>query len=55
MHYDFVRIRKTLRMPPAMKAGLSPRLWRMDQNLPQIEAREEGPKRPMVYKTRISN
>lgn len=27
MHYNFVRIHKTLRVTPAMQAGLSDRVW----------------------------
>ena len=27
MHYNFARIRRTIRMSPAMKAGVTDRLW----------------------------
>jgi hypothetical protein len=27
MHYNFVRIHQTLRVTPAMAAGLTPKLW----------------------------
>jgi len=30
MHYNFCRIHQTLRMTPAMKAGISSRLWEID-------------------------
>ena len=30
-HYNFVRIHKTLRTPPAMAAGVSDRLWSIEQ------------------------
>jgi IS1 family transposase len=30
MHYNFVRIHKTLRMTPAMKAGVTDRLWEIE-------------------------
>lgn len=30
-HYDFVRIHKTLRMTPAMAAGVENRLWLLEE------------------------
>lgn len=33
MHYNFVRIHKTLRMTPAMKAGVTDRLWDIEDIL----------------------
>jgi IS1 family transposase len=33
MHYNFVRIHKTLRMTPAMKAGVTDRLWEIQDIL----------------------
>jgi hypothetical protein len=30
MHYNFVRIHKTLRIAPAMAAGVSNRLWQIE-------------------------
>jgi hypothetical protein len=30
MHYDFVRIHKTLRVMPAMAAGVTERLWSIE-------------------------
>ncbi|MGH9650643.1 MAG: IS1 family transposase, partial [Terriglobales bacterium] len=32
-HYNFVRIHQTLRMTPAMAAGVSDHLWRLDELL----------------------
>ena len=29
MHYNFVRIHKTLKITPAMAAGVTPKLWEM--------------------------
>ncbi len=31
MHYNFVRIHKTLRMTPAMKAGVTDHLWSVEE------------------------
>ncbi len=33
MHYNFVRIHKSLRMTPAMKAGVTYRLWEIEDIL----------------------
>ncbi len=31
MHYNFARIHKTLRVTPAMEAGVSDHVWRLDE------------------------
>jgi hypothetical protein len=38
--YNFVRIHKTLRMTPAMAAGVSERLWSMEDVVALIDRRE---------------
>ena len=53
VHYNFVRMHKTLRCTLAMAAGLSPTLWTMDNILALIDARAEPAKRPTVYKMGI--
>jgi IS1 family transposase len=53
--YNFARMHKTLRCSPAMAAGVSDRLWNMNDILALIDAKAETPKRPTVYKLRNSN
>jgi IS1 family transposase len=48
--YNFVRIHSTLRMSPAMAAGVADRLWEMTDIVALIDAREEAPKRPATYR-----
>jgi len=54
-HYNFIRIHKTLKCTPAMAAGITTRLWSMDDIIALMDAREGAPKRPTVYKLRNSN
>lgn len=37
MHYNFVRIHKTLKMTPAMAAGVTPKLWEMSDMVKVLE------------------
>jgi len=39
--YNFVRVHKTLRMSPAMAAGIETRLWSMEDVIRLVETREE--------------
>jgi hypothetical protein len=50
--YNFVRIHKTLRMSPAMAAGVSDRLWDMADVVALIDAREVAPKKRGPYRKR---
>ena len=53
MHYNFCRVHKTLRVTPAMEAGISHHVWTVEELvalLPVEEAKKRGP-----YKKRISN
>jgi IS1 family transposase len=51
-YYNFCRQHKTLRVSPAMAAGLSKTLWSMEDVVALIDAREEAPKRPRMYKAK---
>jgi IS1 family transposase len=50
--YNFVRRHQTLRVSPAMAAGVSDRLWLMDDIVALIDAAEEAPKKRGPYKPR---
>jgi hypothetical protein len=40
MHYNFVRIHQTLKVTPAMAAGVTPKLWEMSNMVRVLEERE---------------
>ena len=40
LYYNFVRVHKTLRMSPAMAAGVTKRLWEMSNVIDVLEAWE---------------
>jgi IS1 family transposase len=50
--YNFVRQHKTLRCSPAMAAGLSAKLWSMEDVVALIDARADAPKARGSYKPR---
>ena len=39
-HYNYVRIHQTLRVTPAMAAGLSDHLWSLEEMVGLLEAQE---------------
>jgi IS1 family transposase len=49
-YYNFVKMHSTLRMSPAMAAGVEKRLWEMSDIVALIDARAEAPKRPATYR-----
>ena len=53
--YNFVRIHKTLRTSPAMAAGVTDRLWEMNDIVALIDANEPERKKRGPYKKQISN
>ena len=60
MHYNFVRIHKTLRVTPAMAAGVTDRLWSVQDIVEMAEVAlpqpgKRGPYKPRQPKVAISN
>lgn len=51
-YYNFVRIHKTLRVTPAMAAGVTDRPWEMADLVAIVEAAEEASKKRAPYKSR---
>jgi IS1 family transposase len=51
-YYNFVRIHKTLRVTPAMAAGVSDRLWEVGDIVALLEAAEPKPGKRGPYKQR---
>jgi IS1 family transposase len=51
--YNFTRIHKTLRISPAMAAGISDRLWSMEDVVALIDARAPEPKKRGPYKKHL--
>jgi IS1 family transposase len=51
VHYNFMRIHKTLRMTPAMAAGLTDRVWDWEDVIAILDAQQE-PKKRGPYKKR---
>ena len=54
VHYNFVRIHKTLKVTPAMAAGVSESLHDMEWIVGLIDARATAPNRPSTYKKAVS-
>ena len=55
LHYNFIRIHKSLRVTPAMAAGVTNKLYDMERIVSLIDERAPKPKRPKTYKKQISN
>ena len=55
VHYNFIRIHKSLRVTPAMAAGLSKTVWDMEDLVRIMDERapKPGPRGP--YKKRAAN
>jgi hypothetical protein len=52
VYYNFVRRHQTLRVSPAMEAGISDRLWSMEDIVALIDAAGSEPKKRGTYKPR---
>ena len=50
--YNWVRIHKTLRVTPAMEAGLTDRLWTFEEMIAAMDETAPKPGRPKTYKKR---
>ena len=55
VHYNFCRVHQTLRVSPAMEAGISDTLKNMEWIVSLMEARAPIPNRPKTYKKRAKN
>jgi IS1 family transposase len=55
MHYNFGRVHQTLRVTPAMAAGVTDHVWTMEEIAGMIETTEAKPGKRGPYKARISN
>jgi hypothetical protein len=61
MHYNFCRIHQTLRVTPAMQAGLTDHVWELEELVGLLEADEAkaiengAMKRGSYHKKRIVN
>jgi len=55
MYYNFARIHQTIKVSPAMAAGLTSRLWEIKDIVALIDANEEAPKKRGPYKKRNSS
>lgn len=51
-HYSWCRIHGSLRVTPAMAAGLTPRLHSLDELVELVDERAPAPRRPKRYRTK---
>jgi hypothetical protein len=54
MNYNFCRIHKTLRITPAMAAGVTDHVWSIADIVSMIEAAEPVPAKRGAYKKKAS-
>ncbi len=52
VRYSFVRLHKSLRVTPATAAGITDRLWSMEDVVGLLDAREAPPAKRGRYKPR---
>lgn len=53
MHYNFCRIHKTLRVTPAMEAGLTDHVWEISEIVEMAETMENVPVEKKAVRTRV--
>lgn len=53
MYYNFVKVHQTLKVTPAMEAGLTDRLWDIADLVAIVDANEQAPKRRGPYKKKV--
>lgn len=53
--YNFIRIHKTLRVTPAMEAGIADKVWKWEDLLEIFDEQAPKPGRPKKYKKKNSN
>jgi IS1 family transposase len=53
-HYNFVRVHKSLRISPAMAAGVTDNLWSIEDLIERIDAMAPPPKPRGPYKKRVA-
>jgi IS1 family transposase len=54
VYYNFVRIHKSLKVSPAMAAGLTDKLWGWEEVIALIDAKQEAPKKRGPYKKKAA-
>lgn len=52
MYYNFVKVHQTLKVTPAMEAGLTDRLWDISDLVAIIDSNEGAPKKRGPYRKR---
>ncbi len=52
--YNFCRIHKTLKVTPAMAAGITDKLWSLEDIAERIDARQPEPAKRGLYKKRVA-
>ena len=53
VYYNFIRIHKTLRVTPAMAAGMTDKLWSWEDVIAMIDA-TNPPKKRGAYKKKVA-
>ena len=54
MHHNFCRIHQTLKVTPAMAAGVTDKLWSVEDIVDVVDAAAPKPNRPKTYRKRVN-